>query len=87
MHMASEPTRMTHPTEAFLSAVRDHSPATTAIVAEDVGVTRQGADYRLRSLREDGVVESDLVGNTLVWSVVEEAAEETRDTDTDTDTP
>lgn len=82
--MATEPTAMTHPTEAFLAAVRDHSPATTSKIAEDVGLTRQGADYRLRSLREDGVVESALVGNTLVWSVAEEAVEETADTDTDT---
>jgi predicted transcriptional regulator len=38
-------------------------------IAEAVGVTRQGADYRLRQLREDGKVEAQMIGNSLVWSM------------------
>lgn len=54
---------------AYLDAVDETSPATTTAVADAVGVTRQGADYRLRSLEEDGLVEGTLIGNTLVWSL------------------
>lgn len=53
--------------EAFVEAVRTREPASTAEVAEAVGCTRRNADYRLRQLREDGTVESKLVGNSLVW--------------------
>lgn len=58
---------MAHPEEDYLEAVDEHSPASTKEVAEAVGVTRQGADYRLRELEKDGKVESKMVGNSLVW--------------------
>ena len=65
-------------TEAeYVEAVRANEPATTQDIADAVGVTRQGADYRLRQLREEGVVDGDLLGNTLVWSVVDDTATET----------
>lgn len=38
---------------------------------DEVGVTRQAADYRLRQLRESGHVEAEKIGNTLVWSLSE----------------
>ncbi len=60
------------PVEDYLEAVREHEPAATSEVAEAVGVTRQGADYRLRKLEEDGLVRSKMVGNSLVWFVNEE---------------
>lgn len=58
--------------EEYLAAIRENAPATTQEVADAVGVTRQGADYRLRRLEEDGLVTKQMVGNTLIWSVVEE---------------
>lgn len=72
--MAQEDRDMVFPAEAYLEAIREHAPhATTTKIAETVGVTRQGADYRLRQLEEQGQVESELVGNTLIWAVVEDA--------------
>jgi hypothetical protein len=50
-----------------LGAVRAHDPAATSEIAEEVGVSRQGADRRLRSLREDGDVSSKKIGASLVW--------------------
>lgn len=66
--MEQEPTNMVYSEEQYLSAVRDNSPATTQEVADTVGVTRQGADYRLRSLEENGKVSSKMLGNTLIWT-------------------
>lgn len=67
--MKQEAEGMTHADEEYVEAVRESAPATTQAVADAVGVTRQGADYRLRSLEDDGVVSGDMIGNTLVWSV------------------
>lgn len=61
-----------NPAEDYLDAVREHEPAATREVAESVGVTRQGADYRLRQLREEGLVRCKKVGRELVWMLVEE---------------
>ena len=72
--MAQESDDMVYPSEAYLEAIDEHAPhATTTKVAESVGVTRQGADYRLRQLEEEGLIESELVGNTLIWTVIEDA--------------
>ena len=66
---------MAHSEETYLDAVRENEPATTQQVADTVGVTRQGADYRLRELREEGLVEGEMLGNTLIWTVIDEATE------------
>lgn len=63
---------MAQPEEAYPDAVKAHEPASTSEVAEAVGVTRQGADYRLRQLEEEGKVRSKLAGNSLVWMLGEE---------------
>ncbi|OYR58641.1 helix-turn-helix domain-containing protein [Halorubrum halodurans] len=60
---------VTHPESAYFDAIREHAPASTKEIADAVGVTRQGADYRLRQLEEEGKVESKMVGNSLVWLV------------------
>lgn len=60
---------VTHSEEEYLQAIREHAPASTREVAEAVGVTRQGADYRLRKLETDGKVTHKMVGNSLVWMV------------------
>lgn len=59
----------TLPKEDYLDGVRAHAPASTKEVADSVGVTRQGADYRSRQIEGDGKVESKMVGNSLVWMV------------------
>jgi len=55
-----------------LGAVRAHDPAATSEIAEEVGISRQGADRRLRSLREDGAVSSKKIGASLVWFIPRE---------------
>lgn len=71
--MAQESDDMVFPAEDYLEAIREHAPhATTVKIAEAVGVTRQGADYRLRQLEEEGLVESELIGNTLIWMLDDE---------------
>lgn len=57
--------------EDYLEAVREHEPASTREVAEAVGVTIQGADYRLRQLEEEGLVASKLIGNSRAWWIAE----------------
>jgi len=53
--------------EEILAATRAHEPAATSEVAEEVGMTRQGADRRLRRLRDAGRVSSKKIGASLVW--------------------
>jgi len=56
-----------HTDDELLAAVRAHEPAATSEVAEEVGMTRQGADRRLRRLRDAGRVNSKKIGASLVW--------------------
>lgn len=51
----------------FVRAVQENQPASTSEVGDAVGCPRRTADYRLRKLREEGEVESKMVGNSLVW--------------------
>jgi predicted ArsR family transcriptional regulator len=60
---------VTHPESAYFDAIRANAPASTKEIADAVGVTRQGADYRLRKLEEDGKVQSKMVGNSLLWQL------------------
>lgn len=53
----------------LLDAVAELEPAGTSDIGESVGMTRQGADFRLRRLEEQGKVRSKKVGPTLVWMV------------------
>ena len=56
-----------HTDAEILAAVRAHEPAATSEVAGEVGMTRQGADRRLRRLRDEGRVSSKKIGAALVW--------------------
>jgi len=56
-----------HPDGEVLAAVRAHEPAATSEVADELDMTRQGADRRLRSLRDGGRVNSKKIGASLVW--------------------
>ena len=51
----------------ILAGVRAHEPAATSEVATEVDMTRQGADRRLRRLRDEGRVNSKKIGASLVW--------------------
>lgn len=61
-----------HGAAEYLHAIRGGA-RTTSEVADAVGVTRHGAEYRLRRLRDEDIVEGELIGNTLVWSVADGA--------------
>lgn len=53
--------------DEFVAAVRIHEPAATSEVANELGVTRQNADQRLRKLDEAGRVKRKKIGASLVW--------------------
>lgn len=56
-----------HTDDEILAAVRAHEPAATSEVADEIGMTRQGADRRLRQLRDHGRVNSKKIAASLVW--------------------
>ena len=55
--------------EEVIEAVAENEPAGTTEVADELGIARQSADYRLRCLLDDERVSKKKVGNSLVWSV------------------
>lgn len=57
--------------DVFIEAVREAQPASTSEVGEEVGCPRRTADYRLRKLREEGQVDSKMVGGSLIWFLEE----------------
>ncbi|RJT03905.1 ArsR family transcriptional regulator [Halococcus sp. IIIV-5B] len=57
--------------EDILSAIREADPATTTNVGNELGCSRQAADFRLRRLSEEEIVDSQKIGNSLIWSVSE----------------
>jgi predicted transcriptional regulator len=63
------PARKGIPDEEVLAAVEEHQPAGTSTIATALGIERQGADYRLRKLRDDGHVIADDIGGSLAWSL------------------
>lgn len=56
-----------HTDAEILAAVRAHEPAATSEVADELGVTRQAVDRRLRNLRDAGRVNSKKIAASLVW--------------------
>lgn len=62
-----------HSDQEFLEAVARLAPAGTKEIADAVGVTRQNADQRLRRLEDEGHVSSKTIGNSLAWSLMEDA--------------
>lgn len=61
-----------HTDEDVLEAVRVHEPAATTEIADELGIERPSADYRLRQLEEAGRVTSKKIGNSLAWSLAQE---------------
>lgn len=56
-----------HTDDDVVAAVRAHEPAATSEVANELGIARQSADYRLRKLRDAGRVSSKKIAASLVW--------------------
>jgi len=52
--------------EEFLDAISEPGIG-TAKVAEEVGCKRNTAYKRLKQLEDDGLVEGEPVGNSLIW--------------------
>jgi DNA-binding Lrp family transcriptional regulator len=61
-----------HADADVLAAVREHAPAATSEVANELGIARQSADYRLRRLADAGRVNRKKIAATLVWTPAEE---------------
>lgn len=53
--------------EEIIAVIREHEPASTREVADELDISRQGADYRLRQLRDMGLISSKKVGGSLAW--------------------
>lgn len=55
---------------AFLDAIRERGGmASTRQTADAVGCDKDTAYRRLRSLVEEGELDSENIGNTILWSV------------------
>lgn len=60
-----------YPDSDFLEAIQQFDGmAGTSEIAEEVGCTRRTAYTRLKTLEEDGRINSRKVGNSLIWTVV-----------------
>lgn len=55
----------------FIETVNEQQPVSTGDVADSVGCTVRTAENRLKQLRDDGRVTGDLIGGSLVWTLVE----------------
>ena len=55
--------------DRIVSAVRTYDPAATSEIANELDISRQAADRRLRSLRDAGRVSSKKIGASLVWFI------------------
>jgi len=60
-----------YPRKRFLRALEDLSAAGTADISNHVGCDRRTAYIKLQALEEEGKVESQKVGNALLWKLVE----------------
>lgn len=59
----------------LLAAVDQHDLAGTSDVGDAVNLARQNADYRLRQLAEQDLVNKRKIGGTLVWSLTDSGEE------------
>lgn len=55
----------------FIEAIKSIDIASTHDVKDEVGCAYRTSYERLKSLEEDGRIESQDIGHTLVWSVAE----------------
>lgn len=69
--MADEKQSHRYSDDEILNAIREADPATTSNVGNELGCSRQAADFRLRRLEDEERVASQMVGNSLMWSISE----------------
>lgn len=63
---------VTYPDSEFLQAIQELGGlAGTSDIAKQIGCTRRTAYQRLLSLESEEQVESQKIGNSLVWSLPE----------------
>lgn len=62
-----------HTDADVLDAVSTREPAATSEVADELGVTRQSVDVRLRKLADTGRVARKKIGAAAVWWVPDDA--------------
>ena len=55
--------------EEIVDAVKKHEPASTQEIASEFDIARQSADYRLRKLADQGIIDKNKIGNSLSWTV------------------
>ena len=58
-----------YPQEDFLQALEELGPTGTTDVSDFVGCDRRTAYLKLQSLEEEGKVNSQKVGNALLWEL------------------
>jgi predicted ArsR family transcriptional regulator len=61
----------TYPLEDFLHSLEEIGPAGTTDIADRVGCDRRTAYIKLQSLEEEGVVQSQKIGNALLWQLTD----------------
>ena len=60
-----------YPVEEFIEAIGELDSAGTTDIADYIGCDRRTAYLKLQALDEDGKVESQKVGNALLWRLPE----------------
>jgi len=61
-----------HSDEEIIAVVEQYAPAGTTEVANELGIKRPSADYRLRQLAEAGAVTNKKIGGSLAWFPIHE---------------
>jgi CRP-like cAMP-binding protein len=60
-----------YPQEDFVRALGELGASGTTDIAEYVGCDRRTAYLKLQSLEEEGDVESQKIGNALLWNLID----------------
>ena len=58
-----------YPLQEFLEVLAEHGPSGTTDIADFVGCDRRTAYLKLKSLEKEGEVQSQKVGNSLLWEL------------------
>jgi len=58
-----------YPSKAFINALDELGPTGTTDISDRIGCDRRTAYLKLKSLEEDGKVESKKIGNALLWEL------------------
>jgi predicted transcriptional regulator len=60
-----------YPQEDFIWALEELGASGTTDIAEYVGCDRRTAYLKLQTLEEEGDVESQKIGNALLWNLID----------------